>query len=383
VRFIIFLSVFFSLYGGLHLYGFLKAKQALNFNIGATVALIIFMILMVLAPVLVRISEKSGFESIARLLAFIGYTWMGLLFFFVSVSLVLDFYRLLLYISRLLLQADLAGITPLPRDSFIFTLCLSIIITVYGAYEASVIRTERLIIKTPKIPAAIGSLKIVQISDVHLGLIVSENRLEKILKQVKAAGPDILVSTGDFVDGQMDNLSGLVKKLRDIHPQYGKFAITGNHEFYAGLDRALNFTGRAGFTILRGQGVTVSDILNIAGVDDTAGSSYGLMKQVSEKALLSTLPADNFTLLLKHRPLVDIDALGLFDLQLSGHTHKGQIFPFGFITRLYYPNHTGLLKLKKNAFLYVSRGTGTWGPPVRFLAPPEVTVIKLVHESRK
>jgi predicted MPP superfamily phosphohydrolase len=382
VRFIIFLFVFLSLYTGLHFYGFLKAKQALNFGTGVTIVLIIFMIIMVFAPVLVRISERSGFETLARFLAFIGYTWMGLLFLFVSASLALDFYRLFLYIFKLLLQADLARITLLPRHSFILALFLSVISTIYGAFEAGLIRTERLIIRTPKISAAIGSLKIVQISDVHLGLIVSENRLEKILKQIKAANPDILVSTGDLVDGQTDNLSGLAKKFRDIQPRFGKFAITGNHEFYAGLDRTSDFTEKAGFTILRGEGLSVSELLNIAGVDDIAGKSYGLMKQVSEKALLSQYPREQFTLLLKHRPWVDEDALGLFDLQLSGHTHKGQIFPFGLITKLFYPNHTGLLPLKKKSILYVNRGTGTWGPPVRFLASPEVTVIELVHESR-
>ena len=366
----------------MHFYGFLKAKQGLNFGTGVTVALIIFMVIMVFAPVLVRISERSGLETIARFLAFIGYTWMGLLFLFVSASLALDLYRLFLYIFKLLLQADLAKITLLPRQSFILALFLSVISTVYGVFEAGLIRTEHLIIRTPKISAAIGSLKIVQISDVHLGLIVSENRLEKILKQIKAANPDILVSTGDLVDGQTDNLSGLAKKFRDIHPKFGKFAITGNHEFYAGLDRTLDFTEKAGFTILRGEGLSVSNILNIAGVDDIAGTSYGLMKQVSEKALLSQYPREQFTLLLKHRPWVDEDALGLFDLQLSGHTHKGQIFPFGLITKLFYPNHTGLLPLKEKSILYVNRGTGTWGPPVRFLASPEVTVIELVHESR-
>ena len=98
------------------------------------------------------------------------------------------------------------------------------------------------------------------------------------------------------------------------------------------------------------------------------------MKNLSETEMLSPLPRDKFVLLLKHRPLVDKDAIGLFDLQLSGHIHKGQIFPFTLLTALYYP-----LTSEKNTALYVSRGSGTWGPPIRFLAPPEVTVIELVH----
>jgi hypothetical protein len=188
-----------------------------------------------------------------------------------------------------------------------------------------------------------------------------------------------LVSTGDLLDGQTDNLSNLAEMLREVPTTYGKFAVTGNHEFYAGITRALDFIKTSGFTILKGEGLTVSGLLNIAGVDDPAGRRYGLGSKVSEKALLAELPREKFTLLLKHRPLVDQDALGFFDLQLSGHIHKGQIFPFNLITMLFYPVVSGLHKIEKNAWLYVSRGSGTWGPPIRFMSPPEVTLIELVH----
>ncbi len=106
-------------------------------------------------------------------------------------------------------------------------------------------------------------------------------------------------------------------------------------------------------------------------------------REVPEKALLSKVPSDRFTLLLKHRPAVDPESLGLFDLQLSGHVHKGQIFPFNLLTHLFYPVRTGFTLYPQNAALYVSRGTGTWGPPIRFLAPPEVTVIELIHADKE
>ncbi|HKZ17475.1 MAG TPA: hypothetical protein VJ161_08435 [Geobacteraceae bacterium] len=105
----------------------------------------------------------------------------------------------------------------------------------------------------------------------------------------------------------------------------------------------------------------------------------GTGRTVAEKDLLRQLPNSRFTLFLKHRPVVEKGSAGLFDLQLSGHIHKGQIFPFNLVTRLFYPVKTGFSHLQGNAALYVSRGTGTWGPPVRFLAPPEITVIDLVH----
>jgi len=166
--------------------------------------------------------------------------------------------------------------------------------------------------------------------------------------------------------------------LQDFKPRLGKYAITGNHEFYAGISEAEEFTRKAGFQMLRGEGVTVDGLINIAGIDDPAGRAAGQYRPVDEAELLGALPAHHFTILLKHQPVVDGKALDLFDLQLSGHTHKGQIFPFSLITRLYFPLQTGFFQLSKLSCLRVSRGTGTWGPPIRFLSPPEVAVIDLV-----
>ena len=374
----LFLLTFFLLYGGMHLYAFLKARAAFAFGTETSIYLILFMLLMVFAPFIVYSSEKHGFEFFARLMSYIGYIWMGLLFLFFSVSVVIDIYHALILLIGAILHRDFSDIALSLQYSFFIPLLLSISIAAYGYFEAMDVRTERVIIKSSKISRDIGILRIVQISDVHLGLIVREERLQRILRGVKAANPDILVSTGDLVDGQINNLAGLAELLKEINPRYGKFAVTGNHEFYAGLAQALDFTEKAGFRILRGDGLTVSGI-NIAGVDDPAGKTYGLFREVSEEGLLSGLPRERFTLLLKHRPVVDKSSIGLFDLQLSGHAHKGQIFPFSILTRFYYPADSGCLNLMDNSYLYVSRGAGTWGPPIRFLSPPEVTVIELVH----
>ena len=377
----LFLLTFFLIYGGIHLYVFLKAKAAFAFGIHTGIYVALVMIIMVFAPIIVRFSERAGFEFFARLISYIGYTWMGILLLFFSASLVIDIYHIFIYLSSLILRKDFILLTPSARFSFFIPFLLSVVIGIYGYFEAKNIRTETLIVRSPKIPVEIGRLKVVQISDVHLGLIVGEERLKRILNEVKKANPDIMVSTGDLVDGQIDNLLRLAEMLKEVNPRYGKFAITGNHEFYAGLDDALNFTEKAGFKILRGERLTLAGLINIAGVDDPQGKAYGNSKDVPENELLSGLPAEKFTLLLKHRPLVDKSAAGLFDLQLSGHVHKGQIFPFSLITGLYYPTQAGFAYISNGSRLYVSRGLGTWGPPIRFLSPPEVTIIELVHKS--
>ncbi|RJQ50476.1 MAG: metallophosphoesterase [Nitrospiraceae bacterium] len=376
----IFLIFFFVVYGFVHLYAFLRTRAALSLNFKGGAYLAAFMVVMTFSPLIVYVSERHGFEFFARFMSYTGYLWMGGLFLFISASLVIDVYRLTFRSAGLVLGRDFSSIIPSARTSFFVPVIFSLTTAVYGYFEAKNILTEHVTIRTSKLPDHVSRLKIVQISDVHLGLIVREERLKKIIDQIKLAEPDILVSTGDLVDGLINRLEGLAEMLNELNPAYGKFAITGNHEFYAGLDQAQNFTQRAGFRILRGEGVTVEGTINIAGVDDPAGDIYGLSKNIPEKVLLSGLVNGRYTILLKHRPLTDRDSAGLFDLQLSGHTHKGQIFPFSLITRLYYPSHAGLSNLPGNSALYVSRGAGTWGPPIRFLAPPEVTVIELVKQ---
>ncbi|HXX56813.1 MAG TPA: metallophosphoesterase [Thermodesulfovibrionales bacterium] len=377
----LFFLVFFLLYGGLHLYAFLKAKSAFAFGIHAGLPLALFMLVMVFAPVIIRLSERAGHDLFARLFSYTGYTWMGVLFLFCSVSLLTDLYRSVISLAGLVLKADLSGLALSNQYAFFLPLGVALSIAFYGYFEARDIRTELVTIKTSKIPEDIGRLRIVQISDVHIGLIVRQERVSRILAEVKKADPDIFVSTGDLVDGQINGLTGLSEMLREINPRYGKFAITGNHEYYAGLDQALAFTEKAGFRVLRGEGLTVGGMINIAGVEDPAGKAFGLFRGRTERVILERLPREKFTLLLKHRPLIEKESLGLFDLQLSGHVHKGQIFPFSVVTWLYYPVASGGRELSGNAYLYVSRGSGTWGPPIRFLAPPEVTVIDLIHDE--
>jgi predicted MPP superfamily phosphohydrolase len=376
----IFFIIVFLIYGLVHLYAFLRARSALSFKRSTGIFLALFMVIMTFAPYLVRISENAGLDSLAIFVSHTGYIWMGLLFLFFSTSVAIDIYRLALFLAGAVLRSDTTGLKPSAGFSFFVPLILSVALSSYGFYEARNIRTEKVVIRTSKLPRDTGKFKIVQISDVHLGLIVKEDRLKRIIRKVKEESPDMLVSTGDLVDGQVNSLEGLDELLQKINAPYGKFAITGNHEFYAGLDHALEFTELAGFRVLRGEGITANGLINIAGVDDNAGRRFGLYSEVSEKEVLSGLPRDKFTLLLKHRPDIDREAIGLFDLQLSGHTHKGQIFPFRLLSRFFYPHVSGLVGLDGGSSLYVSRGSGTWGPPIRFLSPPEVTVIEIISE---
>lgn len=374
----LFFIAFFLLYSALHSYLFLKLKHAFHLGLktGAFVAL--FMLIMILAPFMVRMAEKGGQECLARFIAYTGYTWMAFVFLFFASSLVIDLFRFFVYLTGLALKRDFLRPVGAGVLFFMVPFMCALSITVYGYFEAQRIRVERVSIKSPKIPKGSTPIKIVQITDVHMGLIMGKKRIEPIISAIKYLDPHILVSTGDLIDGRFNRLNEPVDLFASINPPLGKYAVTGNHEFYAGVASSVDFMEKAGFIVLRGRGCVAGGIVNIAGVDDLAGVNFE-SPYIQEKTLLTSLPRENFTVLLKHRPIIEDGATGLFDLQLSGHTHKGQIYPFSYIVKLYFPLNSGFHRINGTSVLYTSRGTGTWGPPIRFLAPPEITLIELSH----
>ncbi len=377
----LFLLTFFLIYGGLHSYILMKAWRALHLH-GPAGAIAVFVFLfMTVAPVIIRLLEKTGHEAAGRCVAYVGYSWMGFIFILFSFSVVFEIIRLVCFVyERVFTRPGVFETGFAAPLFFVLPLLFAVVISGWAHWEANKIRVRTLEITTDKLPRTVKQFTIVQITDVHAGLMVRETKLRQIAKLVADAKPDILVSTGDLVDGDMNTLNGLADILGNLKTPLGKFAVTGNHEYYAGIDNALSFTRRAGFTVLRGAGVTIADTINISGVDDIAGVRSGRGSD-PEAPMLSKLPGHLFTVLLKHRPVVDseAEAARLFDLQLSGHTHKGQIYPFNYLVWLSNRLYTGYHVLPHGCRLYTGNGTGTWGPPMRLFAPPEITVVRLHH----
>ena len=376
----LFFLTFFAVYGGLHVYAFFRARAALAFGPLSGIALALFMLVMVLSMYFIRLLERHEFELPARVLSHIAYLWMAFVFLYFCISLVLAAGNLALRAAAWAGANGAAGLVLPGRLSFLTACGLALAICMYGYFAALNIRTERMQLVTTKLPKGMDRLKIVQISDVHLGLIVRCDRLKRIMDIVKAEKPDIFVSTGDLVDAQINSMTGMAELLLQVKAPYGNYAITGNHEYYAGLQQALEFTRAAGFRLLRGELVQDGPIA-IAGVNDPTQTQMNKETPLSDEALLAGLPKNKFRLFLKHRPSVEPKSPGLFDLQLSGHTHRGQIYPFRYISEMAYPLNAGRFELASGSVLRVSRGTGTWGPPIRFLSPPEVTVIELISAA--
>ena len=379
----LFLLSFFLVYGSMHVYALLKARSALAFGPGTTLALLLLLGILLCAPIVMHHLSRHGYENAARIVAHVGYLWMGFLFFFTCLNFSTDLLRLPLWaMGRGGIAANAASVLA-GRSAFLCISGLAVALSAYAIVEASRIEVVRVRVVTDRLPPSVPSLRIAQITDLHLGLIHRNAKAREVAAIVSRERPDVFVSTGDLVDGQLDGVAELAEIFRGIPAPRGKFAALGNHEYYAGIGRAIAFTRKSGFTVLRDESVTIDDAVRIAGVDDPAGARFDRTGGTSEAALLGNRPDGLFTLLLKHRPQLDPATGGKFDLQLSGHTHDGQIFPFRLLTRLVFPLLAGNHPVPGGGILHVSRGTGTWGPPMRFLAPPEVTIVEIERSIPK
>lgn len=378
-----FLLVFLLVYGGLQAYVARKAVVAFGLRGRARLATWAWAGFMTLGPLLLWPLEHCECRLLVGALAAVVYGWMGASFLFFWLALVLDAWGLAARVFRLPV--------PSPRQGFLGVAVTVAALSAHGVHEALNPRVERLEIVTGQLPPDMGRLRIALVSDVHLGVTMGPRRLPTILEPLRALDPDILISTGDMVDGGALHLEGAAARFAALRPRFGKYAVMGNHEQYRGLGLSLAFHEQAGFRSLRGEALEVLPGLVIAGVDDPGRGGPGVAAPggadtTDDLALLRALPRDKFVLFLKHQPVVpdlgDAPGGSPVDLQLSGHTHGGQIYPFYWLTRLRYPLGPGLHALPGGGHLYVSRGSGTWGPPMRVLAPAEITLIELVPRPR-
>ncbi|WP_347557050.1 metallophosphoesterase [Robbsia sp. KACC 23696] len=238
-------------------------------------------------------------------------------------------------------------------------------------------------IPIPNLPLALDGFTIVQLSDIHVGPTIRKRYIDAIVDTVVSLNADLVAITGDVVDGSVPNLQRHTAPLSRLRATHGVFLVTGNHEYYAGADAWIAEFKRLGLRVLLNEHTVIrvgSDALVLAGVTDFSGEHFGPSHRSDPVQALDGAPESAaLRVLLAHQPRTGpaADAAG-FDVQLSGHTHGGQIFPWNFAVPLQQPFTAGLVRCGE-MWMYVSRGTGYAGPPVRFGAPSEITRIRLVR----
>lgn len=352
----------------------------------------------IFTPVLTIMLRRSGFDNFGlHLLTWAGYLAVGFLSFVFSYLLIRDLVWLpvggfKMIKARLSKPASPAAesrktFNPSRRGFLVNSMNYGIVAaaalsTGYGIAEAKQTpQVKRVPIKFDDLPPELDGFRIVQITDIHVNPTFRRAAVEDIVDVVNTLDADIVVLTGDLVDGSVAQLGFDVAPLKRISSVSGNFFVTGNHEYYSGVIEWIEEVKRLGFSVLLNEHLVIrrgQARMLLAGVTDYRGGNFlSSHRSDPQKALNGAPPAD-VKVLLAHQPKNIFDAAKAgYDLQISGHTHGGQFFPWNLLVGFSQPYVSGLHK-HENTQIYVSRGTGYWGPPLRVGSPSEITLIKLI-----
>jgi len=283
---------------------------------------------------------------------------------------------------------DLAALLFLPQSthqlvrlSTLGAASLGVLFTLgLGLFDARTAEIERLDLTFPALPAAFDGFTIVQLSDLHIGPEIDERYISDVTAKTQNLSPDMIVITGDLIDAKNISEAPAVALLGDLHAPFGRYFVTGNHEYYRGAGYWMGVMQRLGFEVLTNRFEVLrkgKEELLLGGIPDPTAWQNPAYEKPDVAKTFETAPEGAFKILLSHQPVFFDEAAGRgINLTLSGHTHGGQYFPFTFIIRFFQPYVTGLHR-KGDALLYINRGTGFWGPPLRTNGHGAITFITL------
>jgi predicted MPP superfamily phosphohydrolase len=322
-----------------------------------------------------RFLERKFLNLISAFFVYVGSLWLAAMVYFLLFVIAADIIRLADYFF---------GFLPVSFYSEKFNLIFfaavnsAVIFIVASGYINAINPVIRkLEITINKNAVSIKKLKIAAASDIHLGTIINRKRLKKIADKINSLKPDIILLPGDIVD---EDIGPVIKQnagelLRTLNAKYGVYAVTGNHEYIGGVEPAVKYLSEHGINILRDDTVLIENSFYIAGREDRASRGFAGINRKPLDHILRDINKNLPVILMDHQPAKLNEAeLNGIDLQLSGHTHHGQLWPFNFITKKIYEISTGYGK-KTNTHYYVSNGAGTWGPPIRTGSRPEIVEI--------
>jgi uncharacterized protein len=376
---IVFIAIFLSLYAAINYYIFIHGWQALE---GLHQLKIVYLVLFLIASLsflAAKFMEKILSPILYDIFLGIGSFWFAfMLYFFLSI-LVIDLFHL----SGLLFHFYPTYITQnyiLAKQITLLAVVLIVTIIVTAGYiNTRVLTVNTVNMELRKGSGTLNELNAVLISDVHLSPINNGAHLAKIVNTINNLHPDIVFIAGDLVDDNAQILEerNIGSSLRDFKSKYGVYAITGNHEFINGIDGCVNYMKHYGLNLLRDSAVKIDNSFYVAGRDDRSNRQFAGGKRKTIPEILTGTDTNLPVILMDHTPFGLDEAMnGKVALQLSGHTHHGQMFPLNFITKMIYEKSWGYLRKGATQY-YVSCGVGTWGPPVKTGSPSEIVNLKI------
>jgi len=371
----IFFSVVFGVYFLLNYYLFIRGWQSFSIaNYSRIIYSIIFFVVVLSYPLSIFL-ERTSWVKTSEPLIWIGSLWLGAMMYFFLIIVIIDFIRLLDYFFSFL-------------PAFIFAdgaiiACISIavvmLLMIVGFINARNPVVKQLQIHIPKKANNFKELNIVAVSDMHIGMLIKHHMVKRLVKMIKELNPQLVLFAGDTIDEVLDPVIkyNLGEPLKTINAPLGVFAITGNHEFIGGIKNSIAYLESLGITVLKDEVIKISDSFYLAGRLDHDILRFTNKKRLGLEELLKDVDASLPLILLDHQPFhLDESAKHNVDLQISGHTHHGQMWPLNYITQAIFELSRGYIK-KGNSHFYISSGFGSWGPPVRIGNRPEIVNIKL------
>lgn len=346
---------------------------------GIVGALLLVLVATLVLPRVVGIRESSWF-------AWPGYLWFGLVVYLFLALLVLEPVRLALrgWTRRSPRPVDQPGAHAVDRRVFLArTGAAAAGVAAAGLTGVGVVnalgppRVLRVPVRLSRLDPAFSGFRIAVVSDIHLGPLLGRAHTERIVRLINEADPDLVAVVGDLVDGTVEELGAAAEPLQDLAARDGAFFVTGNHEYFVGDTASwMRELERFGLNVLHNENTRIrrgAAAFDLAGVNDLAGESRSDPPDF-DRALAGVAPGGP-AILLAHQPVLVTEAASRgVDLQLSGHTHGGQMWPFHYAVELAQPSLAGLSQVQDTQ-LYVTRGAGFWGPPVRVGAPPDISIL--------
>jgi len=379
LNFVIFFSVVLTIYGSVNYYIFIRGWQSIPAGSSLRAYYLPLFLFVSISYVAGRVLENIWLSKLSDILVWIGSFWLAAMLYFFLIVLLLDIIRLTNHFFPIypefigLNYAKAKGIAALVSVAVVFMVILG------GYINALNPKISKLNLNINKSVEGRSSLNIVFASDIHLGTIVGRRRLDNIVAKINSLEPDIVLLPGDIVD---EDLSPVIREnigesLRKIKAPLGVYACTGNHEHIGGVEKACKYLAEHNIIVLRDSLVKVDDGFYLIGREDRDARRFSGVERKTLEELIIGVDKECPIILMDHQPFdLEQASSNQIDLQISGHTHDGQLWPFNYLTNAIY-EVSGGYKKKENTHFYVSSGVGTWGPPVRTANRPEIVNIKV------
>ena len=374
VVFILIVGAIFSVFGLLNYYIYTRGVQALKpVGVLHTLYTVIFIFLAVsfIASVFL---ERANVIALGRPLSWIGSFWLAAFVYLLLIIVSIDLLRLINHFVPFFPAFIRTNQGRAARFAAIDVITITALMVLYGFINAHLIRLRTFDIAIHKYAGERKTLNIVMASDIHLSSIIGRARIDHIVDKINSLSPDIVLLPGDIVDGDLNPVihQNLGESLRQIKAPLGVYAVTGNHEYIGGVEPACQYITEHGITLLRDSAVFIDKSFYVVGREDRSARNRSSLEK-----LMENIDKKYPIILMDHQPfhLEEAEKNGV-DLQFSGHTHHGQMWPFNYITDMVYELAYGYIK-KNSTHIYVSSGVGTWGPPIRIAADPEIVKVRL------